>query len=799
MLYLMESSPLINPLLKRARELIDAGFSVIPVKGKHPTVRWEQYQHGRPMWHGNGQDAVFDVADGLAVICGKVSGNLECLDFDDPHAFEQFKTFAPKEIVDKCYYQITPSGGSHLVYRCEQEVEGNKKLARDEKGQVRIETRGEGGYFLVPPSPGYHTADEYFLTSQMIPLFPLSTSERETLHRFARIFDEYIDSTTHKSGNHTEQEGTPGTDFNRRGDSRPILLKHGWTHVGTRTDGVELWERAGKDEQSVSATLGIGGTNLLYVFSSNAHPFEPDHSYTPFAVYALLECKGDFVRAAGELAAQGYGSGEQVEIIEEWEQPAPIVQRDRPEFPLSTLPTWLQEFVRQIEVSLEVPVDMPAMLALGVVSACISKRVTISPKADWEEPTNLYVVVAMPPAATKSGVVKILQRPIFEFEKNFNNSTKVSRQVGASKVKSIEKQIAKKTDDYALLSTQEERVLAEEELKQLYEEYNDLKKGLSELTLVVKDITPEMLTKKLSENGGKLAVIDDEAGLFGMMSGRYSSGQTNIDVYLTGHSGGDLRVSRISREDDVVENPALTLVLSVQPGAMEGLTLSSEFRDRGLLGRFLFCYPYDNIGERACANRSITEAMRLVWTGKINQLLSDKEPLPLVYSPEAEEYYWDQVRKIERRLGHDGDLYDMRDWGGKLRGQVARLSAVLHCLQSDPGNSVVSLDTLKNAWGLADYLIEHAKIAFAEMGYDVSVRKARRIITYLERHKPEEVSKRTLYKDMKTVFHKAGDIDEPLRLLVDRGYLALKGKQKSPRGTAEHYLVNPLMYKEKDK
>ena len=45
----------------------------------------------------------------------------------------------------------------------------------------------------------------------------------------------------------------------------------------------------------MSATLK---DNVLYVFSSNAAPFEPNQAYSPFAVYTLLEHGGDWERAA---------------------------------------------------------------------------------------------------------------------------------------------------------------------------------------------------------------------------------------------------------------------------------------------------------------------------------------------------------------------------------------------------------------------------------------------------------------------------------------------------------------------
>src|SRR5262249_17782926 len=55
----------------------------------------------------------------------------------------------------------------------------------------------------------------------------------------------------------------------------------------------------------VSATLFPDGS--LYVFSSNAEPFEIERAYAPFSIRAWLDYGGDFGAAAKALAAEGYG------------------------------------------------------------------------------------------------------------------------------------------------------------------------------------------------------------------------------------------------------------------------------------------------------------------------------------------------------------------------------------------------------------------------------------------------------------------------------------------------------------
>lgn len=97
----------------------------------------------------------------------------------------------------------------------------------------------------------------------------------------------------------------PGDDFNQRADWAQILEPHGWKAVRQRGE-VTYWRRPGK-RHSISATTGYAGTHYLYIFSSNAAPFEADRAYSPFSAYVLLEHADDFKSAARALQNQGYG------------------------------------------------------------------------------------------------------------------------------------------------------------------------------------------------------------------------------------------------------------------------------------------------------------------------------------------------------------------------------------------------------------------------------------------------------------------------------------------------------------
>ena len=67
------------------------------------------------------------------------------------------------------------------------------------------------------------------------------------------------------------------------------------------------WRRPGK-RRGHSATFNYHHTRYFYVFTGNAPPFDPDRAYSPFAVYALLECNGDYRAAASALRRLSYGA-----------------------------------------------------------------------------------------------------------------------------------------------------------------------------------------------------------------------------------------------------------------------------------------------------------------------------------------------------------------------------------------------------------------------------------------------------------------------------------------------------------
>src|SRR5687767_9565241 len=76
-----------------ARDALAAGLSVVPPAEdgtKRPLTEWKLYQSEHPSagklasWYGR------DGRTGLGAVCGAISGNLECFEFDCPDTYRAF-------------------------------------------------------------------------------------------------------------------------------------------------------------------------------------------------------------------------------------------------------------------------------------------------------------------------------------------------------------------------------------------------------------------------------------------------------------------------------------------------------------------------------------------------------------------------------------------------------------------------------------------------------------------------------------------------------------------------------------
>lgn len=318
------------------------GYTPIPVTAdgaKRPSINsWREHQDVHPDFATVVGFFAHTDTDGLGLLCGATSGNLEMLEAEGRAVEEGWlgrleQAFADHGMADLWtristgYCEITPSGGVHWYYRVDpaMPVRGNTRLASrpatdaelaadPAKVKVMIETRGQGGFTVIAPSAGrtHKTGKPYEVrtgTPAGVPV--LTADEYEAVHAIASTLDEspitapaeYVTSARERQPGDPKR---PGDDFIERASWDEILCPHGWVRAGTM-GSTTTWRKPGKKGAGISATTGhASDADRLYVFSTSTE-FEAERPYNKFMAYALLEHDGDASAAAKALREKGYG------------------------------------------------------------------------------------------------------------------------------------------------------------------------------------------------------------------------------------------------------------------------------------------------------------------------------------------------------------------------------------------------------------------------------------------------------------------------------------------------------------
>lgn len=480
----------------------------------------------------------------------------------------------------------------------------------------------------------------------------------------------------------------------------------------------------------------------------------------------------------------------------EWEQPLRLdTPAGLPSFPVHALPPVLREFVTEVAESRQVPADMPALAALGVLAACTAGRYHVE-LPTHTEPCNLYLLCGAEPGTRKSQTMRDATAPLHAAEAYMVDEAKPSvdgaraaRDVAEARAKHLQARAAKSDDPT-------ERQVMQRELADLLGSMAD-PVALPRLTF--DDATPERVAQLLAENRGALAMLSAEGGIVGMMAGRYSDRSgPNLDVYLKAHAGDPLRVDRASGRTLHLKHPALTLCLMVQPHVFRELADVQGGRGRGLLGRFLYSLPQPNLGNRAYRSRAINPQVSSRYGALVAAMLAqplEDEPRPLSLRGAALTLWVDFYSLIEERQQEGGDLRPIADWASKAAGAVARIAGCLHAADyahGRPDGVPIAPETVAAAVAIGDYFVHHALAAFGVMGDSPIMARARSVVAWLDRHGRTEFSLRDLHQHIRA--DSPADLLPALRLLEERSIiqeLPAPPRSGAGRKPSARYAVNP--------
>ena len=455
-------------------------------------------------------------------------------------------------------------------------------------------------------------------------------------------------------------------------------------------------------------------------------------------------------------------------------------------YPAASLPNVLQGMTASVSVTTSTDISMAATAALSAVSHCFSGVYRMYGKADHSEPILLYSLILASPAERKSPVMRFIKKPFIEFARDFNESRKLQIYTSQEQAAMLRNEITEmqtkggSPDEIAFRRTQLDSMEIERFRR-----------------VCIDDVTPEALVKLMNDNETML-MMSDEAGVFKNFGGRYQNGVANLDLMLKCWGGESYQKDRCSGEPIYLERPYLSVCLCGQPYILTELMENRAFVSSGMLARFIYCFPRSFVGMRDYNTRDVQPEYITAYDKLVKDALAAKysrkkgtPETPLYFDDEAKTEFAKYYNKtIEPSLLTD--FADCPDWGGKFHGLILRLCGLLHCIKcieggAKPEDERVTLVTLMEAIDIAEYYKLQAIYAYTLNTAGAVSDTAEYVLGKLKAKHITRISSRELLRLCRR-FKKVSDLDEPMELLIDRGYAAAYDD-----GGKLVYEINPLI------
>lgn len=435
-----------------------------------------------------------------------------------------------------------------------------------------------------------------------------------------------------------------------------------------------------------------------------------------------------------------------------------------PPFPIDCLPSRLRNYVEAVAIHTQTPMDMAAGAALGVLAACLQGKVKVEGNIGHYEQTSLYIFLIAPPGSRKSAVIHAMTAAIEDYEQKYNEGNKTAMRRNKQERESLQRDINRLTRQLEVKYD----TLTELELQHTQDKLVELPE-IKPLQIFTDDCTSESMIRLLKDNHGRMALISAEGGAFDNIVGRYTK-KPNLDVWLKGICGDTIRVDRINREPDYIRNPALSMIISAQPGVLSELMQSSLLDGRGFLARLFYINIPSAAMPKSFRSAPIPATIREDYDHLIFHLLnlSENEPITLHLAPEAINQMDELCHSVEAYLRNEHR--DMREWGSKYIGLVLRTAGLLHIAADGAGD--IQMETVENAIQIGSYAFYHALYAYSILGADETVEKALHVVTKLRKLSVTRISRSDLYQKCRgRFFRDAKDMEPVLTLLEQHGYI----------------------------
>ncbi|GHU56370.1 hypothetical protein FACS1894132_13710 [Clostridia bacterium] len=477
---------------------------------------------------------------------------------------------------------------------------------------------------------------------------------------------------------------------------------------------------------------------------------------------------------------------------QKWSEPIPLNEIRPPSFPVKCFPDTLCSFIIAVSEFSETSAEMCGVLLLGALGGVFQRKYEVVSTAGNAETLSIFAVAIAEPAERKSGVIRKVIEPFSQFEKeyNFNHKTEISKSIADKKI------LAKKLATAEKDGNDDELIDAQTAFDNFEEVFP--------LSLLSDDTTPEAIVVKMKNQGERTIVTASEGGFFKRIKGRYTPNGDDKEIYLKAHSGDRHSVDRIGRPSNVLENPAISIIMTAQKCVIEDFINTTEMNDTGMTARFLYAFCEEKAGNgRSPTRQNSLEYFEYIFSlysevikFALKNTVDNKEILKIELSPEAFNFACNYFYACEKRIKEGSP--NAKNWNGKAFGLAIRIAGLFHCFECfekniEPSSVKISELNMINSAYIVDCFAVHTEKIFSP-----SDKQNQDAIYLLGRIRQEMKNRKSNAPFSKTEiirlthgrFKNAEALIPALSVLEDYGYITTNFLQTGGRPT-ERIEINP--------
>ena len=431
---------------------------------------------------------------------------------------------------------------------------------------------------------------------------------------------------------------------------------------------------------------------------------------------------------------------------------APVAPPMRPEL----LPPVLRSMAEAVAANLNVPLDLPALVGLGVASACACGRVSVEAGINWQEIVSLFFVGVMPTGSKKTPVFNALACVLFDWQEAENKERKRRIEADKAEVDVMQAQKAKaiKSGNTA-------------EARQIAEQIAAFPLSYRMRRFIGGNATPESMLQILSENGGATSQLDDEGTVFELLAGRYQD-VPDLNPWITGYTGKKPLSSDRKGGSETVDRPAVSVLTLTQPYVFEQVLDNPRMGGEGFVARFLIASP-EPVREW---NEGVPmpDAVERGYKAAVKRLLALK-PATLTLTPEAKQVFSKWRHELFDLGWGEWNQLQQRGFVSKYEGAAVRLAAILHLWEEQDTEEPIDAATMRNAIALIRYFAGHTlHLLGTQGGLTASAKEALALLLKVGEPQQREREIRRALTERKS-FPSGEAVDAALDELARSGYI----------------------------